>query len=265
LHPHHNLGLEVVWVNRGTLIWQVEGRTEVVKPGSVFFTLPWQRHGSVLNYEPGHHWNYVVLRLEKKDPLRSGAFTFPPEIGLTQEESRKIANMLRKQTHHTFLGTPEMAAAISCLAKTAPTSFWETRREAAHLALLLIGLAELFVQGAAAKPESMDNRRVARVIDRLRLEPAKSWSLQEATQMTGLQKSRFCELFLRETGDTFIDFVNRLRIERARELLQNSQRSITQIAQDCGFSTSQYFAKVFYQFTEMSASAFRANANKFRF
>jgi len=259
LHPHHNLGLEVVQVNRGTLIWQVEGRTEVVKPGSVFFTLPWQRHGSVLEFEPGHHWNYFVLRLEKKDPLRPGPFTLPEEMGFTSSESRKIAAMLRQQTDHTFPGTPEMAAAISRLAEAPPSAGpWQARREIALAALVLVGLTELIERGAAGKPESMDSRRVARVIDRLRMDPAKPWSLPEATQLAGLQKSRFCELFLHETGDTFIDFINRLRIERSRELLQRSPRSITQIAQDCGFSTSQYFAKVFHQFTGMSASAFRS-------
>ena len=43
---HRNVGMEVVYVSEGRPRWIVDGRAENVPAGSVFFTLPWQAHGS---------------------------------------------------------------------------------------------------------------------------------------------------------------------------------------------------------------------------
>lgn len=52
-------------------------------------------------------------------------------------------------------------------------------------------------------------------------------------------------------------YLNRLRIDRARVGLRNTAASITDIALDCGFCSSQHFARVFRQFTGMTALEYR--------
>ena len=47
LSPHKNHGMEITYIEKGMLEWMVEGVREKVEPGSVFFTLPWQVHGSL--------------------------------------------------------------------------------------------------------------------------------------------------------------------------------------------------------------------------
>jgi AraC family L-rhamnose operon regulatory protein RhaS len=61
----------------------------------------------------------------------------------------------------------------------------------------------------------------------------------------GLGRTRFSQLLQRITGDTPITLLHRLRVERARVMLRETDLSVTQIAQQCGFVTSQYFARVF--------------------
>ena len=64
----------------------------------------------------------------------------------------------------------------------------------------------------------------------------------------GLGRSRFALLFKAVSGDSPIQYLNRVRVTRARSLLCSSNATITEIAFACGFSSSQYFSTVFRQF-----------------
>lgn len=55
----------------------------------------------------------------------------------------------------------------------------------------------------------------------------------------------FGKLFKRITGETVTAYVQRVRLERAEELLQSSALSINQIADETGFSSISYFSTVF--------------------
>jgi len=43
------------------LVWQCDGKPEAVPPESLYFTLGWQEHGSIWEFEPGHYWYFVVI------------------------------------------------------------------------------------------------------------------------------------------------------------------------------------------------------------
>jgi len=256
---HRNRGLELVSLVRGRLFWQVEGVTWVVKPGSLFFTLPWELHGSLLAFEPGHYWDFVVLRLETADPMKPGEIVLPPALGFSPQESARIGSLLRHRRAPTLPGTPALAATLAQLVHECRTPGpYAPRRIAALATLALTGLAEALETGPGDRPETLTAHRIARVIDRLRADPARPWPLAEMAALAGLRKSRFIECFSRETGDTPVQFLHRLRIEEARRLLRETGWEITRVAHECGYGTSQYFARMFRRLTGVSASAFRA-------
>jgi len=63
--------------------------------------------------------------------------------------------------------------------------------------------------------------------------------------------------FRQELGTTPIKYLQRFRISQAKILLRNSEKSITEIAIDTGFSDSGYFSRLFHRETGMSPEAFR--------
>ena len=73
----------------------------------------------------------------------------------------------------------------------------------------------------------------------------------------GLGRSQFAGLLKKVTGDTPVTFLNRLRVQRAQELLRQSAKPVTEIAFEVGFNSSQYFATVFKEFAGMEARTFR--------
>ena len=76
-----------------------------------------------------------------------------------------------------------------------------------------------------------------------------SLSAGSLARRPGLSESQFKASFKEAVGVPPGEFVNRRRIERARALLRETDRSVTDIALDLGFSTPQYFASVFRRIT----------------
>ena len=73
----------------------------------------------------------------------------------------------------------------------------------------------------------------------------------------GYSRARVFDLFKAGTGMTPNDYLLRCRVHMAEKLLSDTDQSVTEIALTTGFSSSQYFCKVFRKYTGQSPSHFR--------
>ena len=80
--------------------------------------------------------------------------------------------------------------------------------------------------------------------------------VQDIAAVVSMSTSYFYQRFVQETGMTPADFRTRQRVQMAKGLLQEKELSITQIAYQFGFSTSQYFATVFKRYTGTYTNCF---------
>ena len=86
--------------------------------------------------------------------------------------------------------------------------------------------------------------------------------LQDMARNARLGVSRFSEIFRNETGRSPINYINHLRIDKARSLLTFSVMSISEIADYLGFSSIHYFSRMFKKHTGSSPAEFRHNIRK---
>ena len=138
-------------------------------------------------------------------------------------------------------------------------------REEGYEAALVGRLAELTVYlsrqyARATATEAKALLRVGEVISRLERDSARPWRLDELCQIAHMSKSALMVAFRDATGHTPVNFLIRLRLRRAMELLASTSRPITQIAFDAGFSDSNYFARKFHHIVGMRPSAYRESA-----
>ena len=68
--------------------------------------------------------------------------------------------------------------------------------------------------------------------------------------------------FMQETGMSFITYLNTVRIRYACTLLEKLQISMQKVAELCGFSSSNYFARVFHQQMGISPTEYRRRMQK---
>lgn len=82
-------------------------------------------------------------------------------------------------------------------------------------------------------------------------------TLTQMAEYTNLSISHFSSLFKRYTGESLIAYINQVRVEKAKELLRNSNDKIYLIAEEVGFSSQPYFIRVFKNVTGMSPNEYR--------
>jgi AraC family transcriptional regulator len=111
---------------------------------------------------------------------------------------------------------------------------------------------------------SQDTRRAEyaarfnRVVDHIQAHLAEPMALETLASVACFSPYHFHRLFHGWMGETVHAFILRLRVERAAtQLIHNPRKSITEIALDCGFSSSSTFARAFKAFHGLSASEWR--------
>ena len=77
-----------------------------------------------------------------------------------------------------------------------------------------------------------------------------------------MSESRFSRFFRRSTGNTFTDFVNRVRINRACQLLMETDSQITHICYEVGFQNVANFNRRFRDIKGLTPSEFRQQAQQ---
>jgi DNA-binding response OmpR family regulator len=82
-------------------------------------------------------------------------------------------------------------------------------------------------------------------------------SLTDIAAYVGLSEQHLIRSFRSEIGVTPIDYLKRYRIGRAKALLEEGSKNVTEVAAEVGFSTSSYFARVFRGEVGVSPGAYR--------
>ncbi|AZS13394.1 AraC family transcriptional regulator [Paenibacillus lutimineralis] len=82
-------------------------------------------------------------------------------------------------------------------------------------------------------------------------------SLEDAAEHVHLNPYYFSKLFKQQTGETFIDYVTRLRIEKAKEMMKDSHLSLKEVCYAVGYKDPNYFSRVFKKVTGVTPSEYR--------
>lgn len=69
-------------------------------------------------------------------------------------------------------------------------------------------------------------------------------------------------IFKQETGETITEYITKVRMEKAKELLSSSDLKILEIAEQVGFENAHYFSTVFKKYTGIHPQKYRTNAGE---
>lgn len=81
--------------------------------------------------------------------------------------------------------------------------------------------------------------------------------LEEVCRVSMVSKTYFCYLFKLLTGQTFVEYLIHLRVEKAEELLRETELSVTDIGQAVGFQDSTHFSRTFKRLRGISPRQYR--------
>lgn len=121
---------------------------------------------------------------------------------------------------------------------------------------------ELLVELGRLRKHSPETGHLTRVIERLHAGLSAPPSLQELSDLAGMHPVSLSRAFHREFGCTISNYLRRLRMERATQLLARGEMSLAEIARELGFSDQAHFSRTFKAVTGfppgLSRRAYRA-------
>jgi two-component system response regulator YesN len=82
-------------------------------------------------------------------------------------------------------------------------------------------------------------------------------TLEDAAAYSSTSPTYLSRLFKAETGVGFSAYINHLRLKKSKELLLDTTLSLAEISTECGYSSQQYFTKVFKKETGMTPANYR--------
>jgi transcriptional regulator GlxA family with amidase domain len=105
------------------------------------------------------------------------------------------------------------------------------------------------------------DRGVRRAIEHIRDHFDETLSLGRAARIAGFAPSYFSRLFAASERMTFREYVQRLRVERAKQMLTSTTLRSERVGQLCGFRSRQRFHAIFTRLTRVTPSEYRRRAS----
>ena len=103
------------------------------------------------------------------------------------------------------------------------------------------------------------NKYVNAVTDYINRNYALPLTLEELAKVANMSKQGLISAFKRSIGKTPIEYLNLVRLQNSKELLKNTDNSVGEIAELCGFSNVYYFSNIFKKHIGISPNMFRKN------
>ena len=261
-HPHdltevehsHDF-CELVIVTRGRAMHMLEGSAFPVTAGDVFLLQGQQRH-------------YFY---DRKDLDLINIMYDPEKIALPENELRCMpgycALFMLEPTYrlqHRFASRLHLKRVpLGRVVQFAEEMEREcTQTESGFEVALRAKLLELMVYLSRAYTTSDTTEahallRVGNVIGALENDFSKDWTLHDLLEIAHMSRSNLMRVFRKATGQPPIEYLVRLRIQRAMEMLHNTDLSVTEIAMEVGFNDSNYFTRQFRKINDLSPTAYR--------
>jgi AraC-like DNA-binding protein len=235
-HSHGNI-LEVCYLVKGRQTYRVGDRDYHLRGGDIFAAFPHERHSSAGTPEEKGVLYWLMLQ-------RTGRRLF----GLPVDASTHLWNSLCHLPRRHFRGSEKMKTQLDAL-----TTFLHQPRSPLQAAALTVEALGFFLEvlRCANTIQSAENsaRRMAKVLRHIQDHLDEPLAVPDLAAQAGLSTPRFKALFKEETGVPPGDYVLRAKIAEARRRLVSGRRTVTEVAFELGFSSSQYFATVFKRYT----------------
>lgn len=255
MRPHLNDGIEIHFVTSGKYDWVVEDNQIELLPGNLSITAPWQWNGSPNGKMDIGYINWIIIKpieYSKKKKLKLGNWT-----QLSQNIQENLGNLIADNKN-----------VVLEKAKNFEKYFIEIKKELSNqevgfeimvgniLENLLIDLyRQLSDKGLKTEEETNFIDKLTKIVSE---DISKKWNIDDLAHRFGMGKTKFTYEVKRITGYPPNSYIINLKIEKAIELIHNPiNKSMSDIAYSCGFSSIQHFTTSFLQRTGTTPGKYR--------
>jgi AraC-like DNA-binding protein len=247
--------IRIYYVNEGKFEWRVHDESYILYPGDVALIMPNEKFGSEKGVlEIGSiWWIHIKIANHGNNELLSGK-----RSSLSETESQAISKVLLMNTMPVLSKLPEAGRILRYIHDEIFNQEigYTTRANQLIDELFITITRHLTKQNNRAR----DFPKVFMQLEQaLRQNLSQQWTVEEMAAIAGMGTTLFNEKVKNYTGFTPLNYLINIRISEAMKLLKKKDVSITDIALDTGFYSSQHFSTTFKKLTGYTPSEFRKN------
>lgn len=233
-------------VRRGRCQVEIDGRVELLEAGDFVFIAPGIDH-NVAPQRPDDPdtlllCGYCQFAAVENDVLLRA---LPDFVLITRDEMNEWPWLERTLEH---LSAEYMSAA--------PGSTF-TVDKLTEVLLVQLLRADFGRTGDSGLIAALQDKRIASAMTAIHNDPAQNWTIKAAAEVANMSRSGFARRFTKLLEMGFFDYLTRLRMRRAREMLRGSSMAVGQIAEKVGYQSDLSFVKAFKRLHGVTPRAFR--------
>ncbi len=248
--PLHEVGPQVLdyylihYIVSGKGIFECMGQNFELKSGHCFTIFP----GTLVKYvsDPQDPWKYrwVAFKGALSNDLLSRA-NIKPEHPCTTVQNKH---------HHTYLFSQ-----VQRILKTGDPAC-DLKAEA-YLRLIIAENVQSQINPLHKERISEARQQVDKAVRLLSLQYSRPLSMEEMAHHLGYHRTHLSKIFKKETGLSPMNYLLKIRMERASHLILHDSLTIQQIASSVGYSDPLYFSKQFKKWFGLSPTQYRERRN----
>ena len=245
---HRNEGLEIHFLESGSMPYAQENKNTVLEPNHLTITRPWEAHkvGRPVIGMGKFYW--VIIDLGIRRPHQE--WSWPDWIMLTESDLNRLTKILRQNEQWLWKGNAKIR---ECFCKIGSAVDEDVRGSNASKIRLLINELLLLVLEVLDSKHMVFNealtdssRSVKLFLNELEKNLSEAWTIERMAESAGVGLTRFTYHCRQLTNTTPMRYLAMKRLELAKTLLlEKPGLSVAEVAYSCGFATSQYFSTVF--------------------
>lgn len=247
--------LRLYYVIDGKFEWLLHDQQHILYPGDVAIVLPGQKFGGGKGFLDIGTVAWINIKIEKLEPC--GNLVPGKWSSLSKNESLTIGKILVMNCG-THIKLKEAGAII----ETIKAELFNQQIGFSARVNRLID--ELFILVTRSLTQENNSRRdfpqaFLKLEQTLRQRLYYQWTVDEMAALVGLGSTAFSEKVKSFTGFSPLNYLINIRISEAIKLLKRQNTSVTDIALETGFYSSQHFSTTFRKLTGFTPSEFRKN------
>ncbi|WP_208559750.1 AraC family transcriptional regulator [Marinilactibacillus kalidii] len=260
IHTHWHREMEILYISRGKMIVEIEGKSYIGNTGDILFIPPNQLHGAISYKHSACAFFAIVF----------DSFFIKSHFSdlIQQSYIDSLLAFPSKYILHASHNLPNIETLRELVGKiidefVVKEPFFELSLKAN----LLLFIKNLYLNKDhlhrhdhyADSKDEVDSYKCKKIVLYIEEHYQTKITLEEISTHIGFSKEHFCRFFKKYFRMTFVNYLNRMRIKKAEYLLLNTHLKIIDISLETGFEDSNYFTSLFKKETKMTPSNYRKN------
>ncbi len=237
--PHLHKELEVIYVEYGTARAVIDGRAYELKKGDLLILFPNQSHYYHVPPMQGKFWILILpphILMEMENVVRD---FLPEENVFPVENGSTLEYYLQKMI-------------------AADQPYWLSEIGA----YAILTMKEILTRIKLVPKKNYSKDALKSILEYCCTHFTEELSLEMLSRELHMNKSYISQVLNQQTKMSLRSFVNTLRVDAACRMLRNTDRSITEIAQDVGYDSIRSFNRAFAGITSMTPKDYRNHFHK---